>query len=109
MAVTMTRTCDFTARCTEPAVDSLQLTFDGIAYATDVCAGHRDDLLAAITKLGFRPVASIVDGRRRDVYITASGEPFTTADARAWLIEQGLATERGRISREYLELYASKH
>lgn len=107
----MTLTCDYSKACPEPAVTTLELTFADVVYRADICDGHVEDMLKSVLKVGFRPTASIVDGKRRDVFVTSSGRPFTSAEARAWLVTQGLkeGTAKGRVSAEHLELYAAAH
>ena len=111
MAVTMTLTCDYSKACPEPAITTVELTFAEVVYRSDICDQHVEAMLQSVLKLGFRPIASLVDGKRRDVFVTSSGRPFTSAEARAWLVSQGLkeGTAKGRVSAEHLELYAAAH
>jgi hypothetical protein len=98
--------------CPNDAPYKVELTADDIVYRADVCADHKQDLVDSVREaFNFRPVASWVDGRRRDAHIAASGIVFTTADVRTWAIEQGLkvGAAQGRISAEHLELYAAAH
>jgi hypothetical protein len=115
MAVRMTRTCDYPmsdGECPEDAPNKIELTAAGIVYRVDVCDGHQDDLIDAVREaFNFRPVASWVQGKRRDAHVAASGAVFTTADVREWAIEQGLkvGAAQGRVSTEHVELYAAQH
>lgn len=53
---------------------------------------------------------ALVDGKPRGTYTALSGRPFTTADARDWLIAQDIEVPAaGRISNELLALYAAAH
>lgn len=111
MAVEMNHKCDFAETCVTPAPYPIELTHADVVYRADVCPEHRDDFLETIRALGFRPIASLVQGKRRDVHVTASGKPFTSAEAREWLVSNGLktGTAQGRISSEHLQLYANAH
>lgn len=111
----MTRTCDYPMGndiCPDDAPNKIELTAAGVVYRVDVCDGHQDDLIAAVREaFNFRPVSSWVQGRRRDAHVSASGAVFTTADVRDWAMEQGLkvGASQGRVSTEYIELYAAQH
>ena len=108
MAVNIVRTCDAKSGCTNEATHVIELRKQGIALHTDICDA---DVEALMETFAFRPVAALVDGKRRDVYMSATGKSFSTADARAWLIAEGViaGSGRGRISQDQLDLYASKH
>lgn len=107
----MVRLCDVDDGCGKSAPHQVEAKVDGVIYRADICDEHIAACQETMTLFGFQPVASEVGGKRRDVHVGASGKPFTTADARAWLIEQGLrnGAARGRVSAEHLQLYAEAH
>lgn len=111
----MTRSCDYPANdgeCGKDAPSKIELTAANIVYRVDVCEDHQDELVAAVREaFNFRPVASWVQGKRRDAHVAASGAVFTSADVREWAVEQGLRTgaSQGRVTTEQIELYAAQH
>jgi len=116
MAVTMTRTCDFPmgrgSVCPNDAPHRIELTADDIVYSVDVCDEHKQEVIDSVREaFNFRPTASWVNGMRRNAHIAASGKVFTTAEARAWAIEQGLTVGRaqGRLAKSHIDLYAASH
>lgn len=95
--------------CGEPATTTLSATVGRITLELDLCEtcalGEERDLVAQ----GMRPVNARVDYKPRALYVSASGVPFTGAQARAWLMERGLAKPKGRLSREHIEAYRASH
>lgn len=112
MGVQVLHSCDYNDMdCPNTGAEPIEFTLNSIVYRAEICPGHRQELAALLGEIGLRPVASIHDSKRRDVLVTASGVPFTAAQARAWLVDQGIKTgaAAGRISAAHLELYAASH
>lgn len=98
--------------CGKVAPNKIELTAGNIVYRVDVCDGHQEELVDSVREaFNFRPVASWIEGKRRDAHIAASGTVFTTAEVREWAIDQGLkvGAAQGRVASEHIELYAAQH
>lgn len=111
MAVKVLQSCDYMNMECGKKAKAIELIVDGIVHRADLCAEHRNEMFTMLQAMNLRPIGSIVNGKRVDVRIAKSGTPFTSADARVWLIEQGVLTgaTSGRVSREHLDLYAANH
>lgn len=108
MAVKMIRSCDFEQGCTNEASATVTLNRGDVVYRADICDDHASLLTESVN---LEPVAAQVGGKTRDVYTAASGKTFSAAEARRWLVDQGIkkGTSAGRVSMEHLELYAAQH
>lgn len=116
MATSVITTCDFVAPSRNephgvPAVTRIEITIDGKKFEADLCGRCIHALERAILNLGLRPSIALVDGKPRGQYLTNSGRPFTAAEAREWLVENGYDVHptMGRVSAEMLSEYASAH
>lgn len=112
MGVKVLHSCDYNdLDCPNAGAEPVELTVDAVVHRGEICPEHRKELAEMLRELGLRPVASISDGKRRDILIAKSGEPFTAAQARTWLVEQGIKTgaSSGRVSIAHLDLYAANH
>lgn len=119
----MARTCDWLtipsvpeSRCGKRAGVHHEAVYDHQRLTGDFCAQHDKLLAEALKPLGFvrdtlDPVAKAkTDWKERAAHIAASGTRFSAAEARAWLIEQGvLDNPRGRLSRAHIRMYADTH
>lgn len=116
MAVRFSRSCDFAAATaseqqTEHDADLVaELKMDGVTYQIDLCADHVKVMAERIAELGFKPSKAQVGHSRRGAYLTVSGQPFTTKQAREWLAEHGYeVSEVGRLTADQLQMYAAAH
>lgn len=113
----MARTCDWRTsnitdqRCGKPARQAPHdWVVDHAKIHGDFCDDHEVDLRNMLLGVGFTMEAKLVDHKPRHVHMGDSGQPFSTAEARAWLIEKGIiATAGGRVSRAHLRMYAETH
>lgn len=119
MAMNSSVTCDWTVtvkvkrkaertKCGKPAPQRVALPVGRLIFAGDLCDSHQKHLQRLLAETGLEP-ATNVDSKQRAAYVAKSGTPFSGEDARPWLIEQGLAGERGRIARHAIEAYAAAH
>jgi len=108
-------TCDYPLpsgrACGKEADEHFEARLGALAFDADYCATHRKSFITALAKIGCAASAALLGRKRRDVHIGKSGIPFSTNEARQWLIAQGIAvsTGPGRISQEHLDLYAKAH
>jgi hypothetical protein len=115
MAVRFMRSCDFVpddgAKSAEHNADTLaELRVDGVTFQMDLCHDHIKELSECVTRLGFTPSKARVGHSRRGAYLTKSGQPFTTKQAREWLAEHGHeVSEVGRLTADQLQMYAQAH
>lgn len=100
---------DGTTHCRAAATTTLFATVGGVSFEQDLCeeCAHESEL--ALVARGARPAGARVDYKHRAAYLTASGVPFTAEEARAWLMKQGLAKPRGRLSKVHLQAYSDAH
>lgn len=116
MATSVITTCDFVASSDGgahgvPASTRIEITLEGKKFEADLCDPCLHDLERSLLDLGLRPSIALVDGKPRGQYLTDSGVPFTTAEAREWLVENGYEVHPtvGRVSAEMLREYAASH
>lgn len=113
MATKVITTCDVPVRkapCGKPAATPVEVSVGDKRYHGDVCDEHLPALDKAFAMVGIEVRAGRVDSKDRKVMRTATGRAFTTAEAREWLLEQGvIASPAGRVSKENLTLYAEAH
>lgn len=93
-----------------PSNETFQAKLGSHTFEMDICEECVPIFVTALRSLGVRPSMALVDGKPRGTYTALSGRPFTTADARDWLIAQDIEVPAaGRISNELLALYAAAH
>lgn len=99
-----------------PRIDTLTWTtrFDDREYELRLCRQHydalRDELRGVWGIRTVREFSDTTDYKGRELYLAKSGTPFTAADARPWLVAQGLAKSgAGRLSQQQLDAYADTH
>lgn len=116
MALRFTRSCDYKAgsRSRPPAEHEaetvIKLEVDGVTYSMDICREHIADVVEMNLARGFHPIAAVVGHNRRGAYLTKSGQPFTTKQAREWLSDNGHdVAEVGRLTADQLQAYAAAH
>lgn len=79
-------------------------------YHGDTCEEHLAAVEKAFAQIGIEITSGRVDSKDRKAMRTKSGQAYTTAEARAWLLEQGIITNpTGRIGKANLNLYAEAH
>lgn len=87
--------------------------FDDREYEIRLCREHydklRDELRGAWGIRTVREFSDSTDYKGRELYLAKSGQAFTAADARPWLVERGLAKQGGRLSQQQLDAYAEQH
>lgn len=110
MATSVITTCDFQSHGV-PAHTRIEITLEGKKFEADLCDGCIPELERSLLGLGLRPSIALVDGKPRGQYLTESGIPFTTAEAREWLVANGYDVHPtvGRVSAEMLREYAAAH
>ena len=97
------------------ATNAVDVTIANKRYHGDICDEHMPLLAEVFAKVGIElktPAKKAASKPKKKVEMrTKSGKVFTAADARPWLIEQGLIEEAaaGRISQENLTKYADAH
>lgn len=92
--------------------EHITLYANNLVYHAFLCTEHRALLTETVPEFGLVPVGGRTkDAKRRTMYVSKSGVPFTAAQARAWLIRRGDLDERrfGRLSRAQIDAYAAKH
>lgn len=116
MSVQVQHICDYLVRkkkCGEPAdYRDIEVSLGGTKYRGDFCTEHVGNVEEALTTAGFEPVGTKAkaSGKGRKAMRTASGKTFTVADARPWLMEQGLIeNSHGRVGKDKLDIYAEAH
>ena len=116
MAIRLTRSCDFKPGGSRPAPAdhdadiTIELKVEGTTYKMDICHEHAKDMAELNMARGFTPAIMVVGHNRRGAYLTKSGRPFTTKQAREWLQAQGYdVAEVGRLTGEQLDAYADAH
>lgn len=115
MAVRFSRSCDYRpASGKKPAehdADTVaEVKADGVTFQMDICTEHLKSLSESLTVLGFQPSKAQVGHNRRGAYLTKSGQPFTTKQAREWLAANGHeVSEVGRLTADQLQMYAAAH
>lgn len=96
--------------CGKPAPHTATASLGDLDYEISLCDDCKPEIFAALMGQGFSPFRNDrAEGRRRSAYVAASGRTFTAAEARPWLIERGLAPEKGRISETVLHAYGNEH
>lgn len=111
MSTRSIKVCDFPVRngiCGKEGTIPVNVKLGNKNGANDVCEKHEKDVAKAFESIGipFNTVRN-ADSKNRKAMKTKSGKAYTTADARGWLIEQGILAEgaAGRISKANLEAY----
>lgn len=89
------------------------VTFAGslgkVRLSARFCPDHAEHLQRELSTLGV-PGQILVNYKPRQMHRATSGTLFSSADARPWLMEQGLVKHgAGRISRDLLARYAEAH
>ena len=107
-------TCDYPVGedvCGKEAANHFEAKFGPLSFDADFCAECRSKFIRDLTGIGAHASHALLGRKRRDVHIARSGIPFSTNEARKWLIEQGVAVSAGpgRISQEHLDMYAKAH
>lgn len=93
-----------------PATETFTAKLGSHTFEMDICDPCIAEFVTALRALGVRPSMALVDGKPRGTYTAHSGRPYTTAEARDWLVAEGHEVPvAGRISNELLELYAAAH
>lgn len=93
-----------------PAANPVDVQVGNKRYHGDICDEHLPTLEKAFAMVGIEITSGRVDHKDRKAMRTASGKAFTTAEARAWLLEQGvIKNPTGRIGKANLNLYAEAH
>lgn len=109
----MGSSCDWKVdshRCGKPARVHRESIVGNTKLVADLCADHDARLREALVWMGFRPHEKNPNWKYRATHTAASGQTFTSAEAREWLIEQGIIEHSvGRVSRAHLRLYAQEH
>lgn len=77
--------------------------------AMDLCDSCAEAIAERMLLEGAPPGDVRVDYKPRRAYVAKSGRRFSAEEARAWLIEQGRASDRGRLSKAQLEEYGDAH
>lgn len=98
--------------CGNEATHKVDVKLDKANYAADVCEDHLTNVEKAFASIGIvLRSAKTADSKVRKASKTSSGKAFTAADARPWLVEQGLLAEgsAGRISKDLMDQYAAAH
>lgn len=112
MAKRTITTCDFQTRgkvCGKDAPQGFEVKSKSRAFHADLCDEHLKAVEQTLAKMGLAP-SSWTHGQKRKAYTTASGESFSNADVRAWLLEQGKdVAPTGRLPRALLDEYAESH
>lgn len=113
MAIRTTRECDRLLKgnhvCGKPATAPFAGTIGKVRLDGDFCEEHGHDLQRSLIALGLT-ARVLIDSKPRQTHLADSGERFSTADARAWLVEQKLVKQSvGRVSAAHLRLYAEAH
>jgi hypothetical protein len=113
MAIKESKVCDFKVNGHAHEAPA-SVVFTGrigtVELAGDFCEPHAKDFEAELIRLGLRIEGVRVDSKRRNHYIAHSGVPFTTQEAREWLIAQGYwRSKHGRIPQDLLDMYAQEH
>lgn len=87
--------------------------FDDREYELRLCRTHydklRDELRGVWGIRSTKAFSDATDYKGRELYLARSGQVFTAADARPWLVERGLAKPGGRLSQQQLDAYADAH
>lgn len=119
MGIKITKTCDYPDGPMEAPLDSvcgvdaevrIEVMIGRKLFCGDVCQEHAGIVETRLTLIGIMPESVMVDGKRRGAHIAASGRSFSTAEARAWLVENGhLSSAHGRVSAELLARYGANH
>lgn len=100
------------AQCGKDAANKVDVKIGRSNYAADVCDDDMPKVEKALASIGITlKSASTADSKTRKAQKTKSGKAFTAADARPWLVEQGLLAEgaSGRIAKDLMEKYAAAH
>jgi len=97
--------------CGKHADNHFEAKLGALTFDADFCTDHRAKFIKDMAAIGARASHALLGRKRRDVHIGKSGIPFSTSEARHWLIAKGIAVSAGpgRISQEHLDLYAKSH
>lgn len=96
--------------CGKEATGRVQAGTDDTKLSGDYCDEHQGILFAEFQRMGMTFSSMKVGKRDRDTYTARSGRPFTTAQAREWLVSEGHTSRgTGRLSKRLLDLYAEQH
>jgi hypothetical protein len=99
-------------QCGNEATIKVDVKIGRSNYAADVCEDDMPKVEKALGSIGISlKSAKTADSKTRKALKTKKGKDFTAADARPWLIEQGLLAEgtSGRIAGSLMEQYADAH
>lgn len=102
--------CGAPGDCANPGDYHVTAIVGNTSYAADLCTQHLKEIQGKLATLGFIAVSQSVGRKRRNAYVGASGVPFSTREARDWLVAQGYTVQgKGRLSTDLLETYRVTH
>ena len=107
-------TCDYPvsgSACGKHADNHFEAKLGALSFDADFCNDCRAKFIGELVVIGPHATHSLLGRKKRDVHIGRSGIPFSTSEARRWLLSEGIAvsTGPGRLSQEHLDLYAAQH
>lgn len=97
--------------CGKPVQRALKLVIADRHLSGKYCGKHLEDVIGALVLLGME-MSARTNRKRRALYTADSGATFSMAEAREWLVEQGVrpsVSQAGRVSKEELAAYAAAH
>lgn len=108
MATNLHRTCD---RCGRAATLSAEGRIGETLFRADLCeSGCRAHMTQAWVRAGMTATKATVGHSLRGAYVADSGATFTAKEARAWLLDVGIAVGPvGKLTHEHLGLYSASH
>lgn len=105
-------TCDYKldgTTCGKPARHTIEALNSNRGFRVRACNEHIKLLESELLAMGFTPFAKTGDKERKS-YVSDSGVPFSTNEAREWLQKKGYDVPiAGRLSGTMLKVYAENH